>query len=179
MDDPERRLTALYDAHYRSVFRFALLRVDPDAAKDITSETFLVAWRRISHVPDPALPWLLGVARNLLLRQRDARLRDRTIVERLAALTTVWDTTNGDAAEHVLWRESAAAALSALTDKDVEAMVLTSWHGLPPGEAAKVVGCSKTTFTVRLHRARRRLAAALPTDSPHRPQAAARPQEQT
>jgi RNA polymerase sigma-70 factor (ECF subfamily) len=36
-----------------------------------------------------------------------------------------------------------------------------AWHGLSPREAARVVGCSTATFSVRLHRARKRLQQAL------------------
>jgi RNA polymerase sigma-70 factor (ECF subfamily) len=39
--------------------------------------------------------------------------------------------------------------------------MLTSWDGLDNGRAAAVLGCSPGTFAVRLHRARKRLAAAL------------------
>jgi hypothetical protein len=39
--------------------------------------------------------------------------------------------------------------------------MLTVWHGLQPGEAAEVIGCSRATLFVRIHRARRRLRQAL------------------
>ena len=38
----------------------------PEAVDDIVSETFLVVWRRLDDVPEPALPWLLIVARNVV-----------------------------------------------------------------------------------------------------------------
>ena len=43
--------------------------------------------------------------------------------------------------------------------------MLVAWEGLAPAEAAVVVDCSPEAFRVRLHRARRRLAAALVTES--------------
>jgi RNA polymerase sigma-70 factor (ECF subfamily) len=64
-------------------------------------------------------------------------------------------------AERVVEREAAKAALSALNDKDVEVIVLATWYGLSPREGARVVGCSATAFTVRLHRARERLTKAV------------------
>jgi DNA-directed RNA polymerase specialized sigma24 family protein len=42
-----------------------------------------------------------------------------------------------------------------------EAILLIAWEGLEPTAAARVVGCSAAAFRVRLHRARRRLAAGL------------------
>ncbi|MBB2910979.1 RNA polymerase sigma-70 factor (ECF subfamily) [Streptosporangium becharense] len=156
MDDPKARFTALYDRHYRSVFGYALLRAERQAAEDITSETFLIAWRQLERLPEEPLPWLLGIARNLLRAQRRWGLRRRTLVERLAELTPA-----GDVAEQVAERETALAALAGLSERDAEAVILASWYGLAPAEAAKLAGCSARAFTVRLHRARRRLAQAL------------------
>jgi RNA polymerase sigma-70 factor (ECF subfamily) len=48
-----------------------------------------------------------------------------------------------------------------LSDADREALLLTAWEGLDARQAAAAVGCSTGTFTVRLHRARRRLEQAL------------------
>jgi DNA-directed RNA polymerase specialized sigma24 family protein len=59
----------LYREHYDSVLSYAARRIDPDTARDIAAETFLVAWRRSTAVPqDPRLvrPWLYGVARRVL-----------------------------------------------------------------------------------------------------------------
>ncbi|RJL35379.1 RNA polymerase sigma factor [Bailinhaonella thermotolerans] len=159
MDDPEGRFTALYDRHYRSLLGYALLRAEQGVAEDVVSETFLVAWRRLPEVPEPALPWLIGVARNLLRKQRDSRLRGESLVDRFAALGG--EPAAADVAEHVVAREAALAALAALPERDVEALVLTVWHGLTPAEAALATGSSRAAFAVRLHRARRRLARAL------------------
>ncbi|MCW2912339.1 MAG: hypothetical protein JWN52_407 [Actinomycetia bacterium] len=160
MDDPETRFTHLYDTHYRRVLAYALTHAESGAAEDIASETFLVAWQRLGDVPDPALPWLLGVARNLLYKQRDKGHRRRALATRVAALTTPQDLATWDVAEHVVERESALAAIATLTERELETLTLVNWHGLDPRAAAKVVGCSATAFFVRLHRARKRLAKA-------------------
>ncbi|MDP9841565.1 RNA polymerase sigma factor [Streptosporangium lutulentum] len=165
MDDPEERFTDLYDRHYRSVLGYALLRTEHGMAEDVSSETFLIAWRRLDELPDPALPWLLGVVRNLLAKQWDSRQRRRNLVDRLAALSTSQDHLIFDIAEHVVDRESALNALATLPEQDVEAMALATWHGLPPDQAAAVMGCSTRTYNVRLHRARKRLGRALGTEA--------------
>ncbi|WP_158578705.1 RNA polymerase sigma factor [Spongiactinospora rosea] len=161
MDDPEERFTDLYDRHYRNVLGYTLLRAERDVAEDVASETFIVAWRRLSDVPEAALPWLLGVARNLLAKQRDSRHRRQALVDRIVALSSQRDMETWDVAEHVIDREQALAALSALREKDVEAMVFATWYGLTPEEAAMAMGCSVRTYNVRLHRARKRLDQAL------------------
>ena len=42
--------------------------------------------------------------------------------------------------------------------------MLVAWDGLDHRDAATVVGCSTSAFTVRVHRARRRLARQLGGD---------------
>jgi RNA polymerase sigma-70 factor (ECF subfamily) len=161
VNDPAERFTALYDRHYRSVLGYALLRADQGVAEDVVSETFLIAWRRLDDLPDPPLPWLLGVTRNLLHKQYDSGRRRQALADRITAATTTDDLTGPDVAERVVERDAARAALSALRERDVEVIVLVTWYGLAPREAARVLGCSAANVALRLHRARRRLARAL------------------
>jgi RNA polymerase sigma-70 factor (ECF subfamily) len=42
-----------------------------------------------------------------------------------------------------------------------EILLLVAWEDLDPSSAAAALGCSRATFAVRLHRARRRLASAM------------------
>jgi predicted DNA-binding protein (UPF0251 family) len=54
-----------------------------------------------------------------------------------------------------------AAALAGLAERDREALMLVAWDGLEHRVAATVMGCSTGAFTVRVHRARRKLERAL------------------
>lgn len=166
MDEREARFTRLYESHYRNVFGYLVLRVPPHTAEDATGEVFTIAWRKIDDVPERALPWLLGVARNLALRTYGAADQARDLVDRIAGLTSEADLHAWDAAEHVVAREQALAALRTLSAKEAEAVTLAAWHGLEPADAARVAGCSRAAFTVRLHRGRRRLARALDIHDP-------------
>jgi RNA polymerase sigma-70 factor (ECF subfamily) len=161
VNDAQERFVDLYDACYRRVLGYAMQHLEADAAQDVASETFLIAWRRLSEVPEPPLPWLLAVARNLLRQQHGAATRRRRLEARITALTSEGDLLAWDAGEHVVERATALEALHALPKDDVEVLTLTTWHGLSPAEAATVIGCSPRAFTVRLSRARRRLADAL------------------
>lgn len=67
----------------------------------------------------------------------------------------------GDVAEAVVERAVMLHALACLPAQDQETLTLVAWHGLSSREAAAVVGCSRTAFLVRLHRARRRLEGAV------------------
>ncbi|MEU5995005.1 sigma-70 family RNA polymerase sigma factor [Spirillospora sp. NPDC047418] len=161
MDEQEARFTRLYETHYRSVFGYVVLRVAPRAAEDVTGEVFTTAWRKIDEVPERALPWLLGVARNLARQSHGATGRARRLVDRLTDLSTDAERHARDIADRVIARDQALAALRTLSAKEVEAVTLTAWHGLAPADAARVAGCSRAAFLVRLHRGRRRLAGAL------------------
>jgi RNA polymerase sigma-70 factor (ECF subfamily) len=171
VDEQEARFTRLYETYYRNVFGYVVLRVAPHAAEDVTGEVFTTAWRKIDEIPERALPWLLGVARNLARQSHGTAGQARRLVDRLADLTTDADRHAWDAADHVVARDQAVAALNTLSPKEAEAVTLTAWHGLEPAEAAQVAGCSRAAFVVRLHRGRRRLARALDTSHVPGPEA--------
>jgi RNA polymerase sigma-70 factor (ECF subfamily) len=151
----ERVFTDCYDA----VVRYAVRRVDADAAQDVVSETFLVAWRRFGELDGEPLPWLLGIARRVAANQRRSGLRRDSLLERLSA-TQAPASPSG---EPELRDRGLAAALAELGERDREALMLVAWDGLEHQQAAKVMGCSTGALTVRVHRARRRLAGKLAT----------------
>jgi RNA polymerase sigma-70 factor (ECF subfamily) len=161
MPSNEERFKRLHDEHFESIRRYAWRR-EPALADDIVSETFLVAWRRLDDVPDDAGPWLFGVARNVRLNlQRSAR-RQQAVARRL--------TVAEPSSEPPEQAESAAnvrRALAALPERDREVLLLHAWEGLDRRQIAVVLGCSLSNAGVRLHRARRRFAAALPADGPN------------
>jgi RNA polymerase sigma-70 factor (ECF subfamily) len=162
------RLEDLWDAHAVRVQAYALRHTDPDTAQDVLSETFLVAWRRLEHVPDDALPWLLVVARNLIHNADRAQIRVRVLASELGRLETAAPPSEGAPEALATERDLLLRALAALTDREREAILLVAWDGLAPEEGARVADCSTSAFHVRLHRARRRLAALVgePTSVP-------------
>ncbi len=159
-DDASTRLAALWDAHAVRVQAYALRHTDPDTAQDVLSETFLVAWRRIDDVPSSALPWLLVVARNLVRAARRAQRRRRELTEELVQLEAAAPLPDGAPEALATERDALLRGLAALTEREREAVLLVAWDGLAPADAAEVAGCTTAAFHVRLHRARRRLAAS-------------------
>jgi RNA polymerase sigma-70 factor, ECF subfamily len=155
----ERRFDRIYVDTYAPIRAYARRRCDPDLANDIVAETFLVAWRRLDEVPENALPWLYGVARRTIANARRSSRRADALAERAAASLTTAEAR--DIAERLGEVELIRRALSALPDVDREAVMLVAWEGLGPADAARAAGCSRPAFAVRLHRARKRLAAAL------------------
>lgn len=156
------RLEAIFKACYPRVLAYALRRTnDGSAAEEVVSETFLVAWRRIDVVPLEALPWLLGTARKVLANQRRSARR-RTPDGPLIPLEQVSDAdSRPPIPELVADRQAFARAFATLSPGDREVLALVAWDGLEPREAAPVLECSAATFSLRLHRARRRLLKEL------------------
>lgn len=65
----------LFERHAPSVHRYCFRRKgDWPRAEDLTSITFLEAWRRrdVDLAPDKVLPWLVGIATNVLRNDRRA-----------------------------------------------------------------------------------------------------------
>jgi RNA polymerase sigma-70 factor (ECF subfamily) len=158
-DEARHRFTAMYDAHRNQVWAYAASLAGRQHADDLASEAFVVAWRRFADIPDPALPWLLGVARNVA-RERiraDGRRGSLELALRDWASTSVFFGED----EAVAIRLDVLRALAELPAKDREVLILTAWQELTPHEAAQVVGATPTAIRVRLHRARRRLRQQL------------------
>ncbi len=153
--DELEAVTRLYERHAGAVHRYALRRSDSETAEEITAQVFMVAWRRRSALPQDALPWLYGVARRALAEHRRGTARRKRLGERL----------RGEAIEATpepeLLDERLAAALRQLSHDDREALLLRYWEELEPGQIAQVMGCSRATMAVRLHRARLRLRREL------------------
>ncbi|MFJ9736647.1 RNA polymerase sigma factor [Streptomyces sp. NPDC101166] len=157
-----QRFRDVYEECYPRVLAYATSLVGRQVGEDITSETFTVAWRRVRDISQPPLPWLLGVARNLVreLRRRDSRQYSLAVAE-AQRISSGARTDVGDVAADVTDRDAALQALASLSDADRELLTLIAWHGLSAKHAARVLGCTTATLTVRLHRARRRLERAL------------------
>ena len=75
--DPEQRFGRLYSQMHPDILGYLARRIGEQEAIDAAADVFVVAWRRISDVPegDAARPWLFGVARNVLRNRRRATRR--------------------------------------------------------------------------------------------------------
>lgn len=162
MAGDRERFERIYRENFDAVLRFAAGRIDPDRAKDVAAETFLVAWRRLDDVPAEPRPWLLGVARKVIAGQFRSEARRGALSMRLQSVTG--DAGYGDLAESLVDRDEMLAAFAALGERDREVLRLVAWDGLDVVEAAQVLEVTRLAFAVRLHRARRRLQRALGTD---------------
>jgi RNA polymerase sigma-70 factor, ECF subfamily len=155
-DDRTARFEQLFRAQYPAVAGYVRRRAEPDLLDDLVNEVFLVAWRRFDRVPENPRPWLLAVARNVVGTHIRGARRTRALKERLASVEVDWSTW-----EQPISTAAVGDALAALRAKDCEALMLVTWEGLAPSEAAQVLGESPAAFRVRLHRARARFRKLL------------------
>lgn len=156
--EPRDRFEAVVQLVGQPMLGFARRRADAETAQDVVSDALLVVWRRLDEVPlGGEIPWAVAVTRHCLANARRSARRQRSLVSRIARLSPptdaqepVWD---GDAGVH--------EALAQLGAEDRELLRLWAWDDLRPAEIAVVLDVSAETVSVRLHRAKKRLAALL------------------
>ncbi|MEW2114969.1 sigma-70 family RNA polymerase sigma factor [Streptomyces sp. NPDC005474] len=174
--DQRARFEALARVVTVPLHRYLLRRADPDQVDDILSETLLVLWRRIGDIPgldperipepdpDAVLPWCYGVARGCLANARRADRRRRSLLERLTWTAAGAARETGDA-DHTALHE----ALAQLRALDREIVQLWAYEELTPSRIAEVTGLSANAVSIRLHRAKKKLAARLERKTGARP----------
>lgn len=158
MDDVERhdRIERWFRAYGGRVLAYLLHRTDPETAQDVLQEVFVIAYRKAETVPQPPLGWLFGTARRVLANSgRGARRREQLELRVGANLT---DPPSPDETTTSLLVTDTLARMSSA---DREVLTLSAWYELTGDEAAQALGCSRSAYNVRLHRARRRFADEL------------------
>lgn len=140
----------LFDRHYARVRRYAWARIGP-AGEDLAAEAFAVAFAardRYDVTRQDALPWLLGIATNLIRRQRREerrRLQLLAAIDRERPPEPVTGSIN----------PAVAAALERLHRRDRDVLVLYAVAELSYSEIAEALGIPEGTVRSRLNRARR------------------------
>lgn len=151
---------------YADLLRFVERRIPPGEAEDVVSTVFLTAWRRFDDLPADARPWLFAVARRTMANQTRGWLRRQALDVRLVSPA---EPAYGDDAAGAAARIDLERAWRGLRPGDREVLALVAFDGLTADQAATVLGCRRSTFAMRLGRARERLRAALEPTAATRP----------
>jgi RNA polymerase sigma factor (sigma-70 family) len=156
----------LFDRHATVIRDYLARRVGPQQAEDLTGETFLVAFSKRDKYdrsrPD-ALPWLYGIASNLIRQRRRAEVRQLRALARTGV-----DPVFADHADSVSARVTAqastralAGALAKLTAGERDVLFLAAWADLSYEELAAGLDIPVGTVRSRLSRARAKVRAAV------------------
>lgn len=163
--DAQERFQTVFDLHFDAVHRYLHRRAGADVADDLAAETFAVAFARRAAFHDRgsgALPWLLGIATNLLRRYR--RTEERRLRAYARTGIDVWTQLDDDDAARIDARTHGArlaGALLALRRQDRETFLLCTLGELTYSEAADALALPVGTVATRMRRARETLAAEL------------------
>jgi RNA polymerase sigma-70 factor (ECF subfamily) len=154
----------IFDRHYQSVLRYARRRAGIDEGEEIAARTFLLAFElreRFAPQATTALPWLLGIATNLLRhRARSERVHLASLARVPAPLDEELDLETSLDAERA--RGEIAEALVALRAEARDALLLNVLGGLGYAEVAAAlqipIGTVRSTISRAKAQLRERLA---------------------
>lgn len=160
----------LFSDHAPAIYNYCFRRTgDWALAEDLTSVVFMEAWRRrgsVDLVDQPVLPWLYGVATNVLRNHRRALRRHRAALLRIPdpGLTPDFAEDAAVRLDHQKQMRGLLDAIATLSEGEQEVLALCRWQGLSYADAAGALGVPVGTVRSRLARARARLADRLELD---------------
>ncbi len=133
----------LYERYGRMVHGVLLARVRPADADDLTQDVFLIAWRRLRSLRDPAAfgGWLVTIARRRAIDHlRQARDEVELEETHLGRNDPDWEA------------HAALAALRTLPKAYRETLILRLVEGMTGPEIAERTGLTPGSVRVNLHR---------------------------
>jgi RNA polymerase sigma-70 factor, ECF subfamily len=153
--DPEA-FGELYARHESAVLSFLMRRTgDPELAADLAAETFaaaLLSVRRYRPGKAPAIAWLLGIARNILLRSIKRRRVEDRARRRLDMPPLPLRDELLDRVERLGADERAAQLLAQLTPEQAQAVRARIIDEEPYAEIASAMRCSESVVRQRVSR---------------------------
>jgi RNA polymerase sigma factor (sigma-70 family) len=159
----------IYDRHADALLRFLGRRVGAEVAEGLHGELFRVAFERRKTFDSSrasALPWLFGIASNLLRKHWRAEARRLRASARMAAgreLANRHASASASAAAfdaHTLFPR-VVEAIDSLPAGEREALLLFAWEDLSYQHVADALELPIGTVRSRLNRARGRLRELL------------------
>lgn len=156
----------VFDRHAQEIYRYCARRIGTDAVDDAVADTFVIAYERRARFDasrSSALPWLYGIATNVLHRYRRAEAGHRRLLRHTN------ETSAESPADRAVARADAGTAIRALAgeldkvprrQRDVLYLYAA---GLTYAEIATALDIPIGTVMSRLNRGRTRLRTALHT----------------
>ncbi|MEJ7567706.1 MAG: RNA polymerase sigma factor [Gaiellaceae bacterium] len=156
---------AIFDRHFSAISRYLRRRLRHPIADELAAEAFTTAFagRRSYDLDRPtALPWLYGIAANLVRRhardeERELHAYSRTGIDPVVA-------SDSEPLERLLRQDLEPRVAQALTDLDPgdrEVLLLFAWANLGYEEIGCALVLPLGTVKSRLNRARGQVRASL------------------
>lgn len=143
----QRAFAALHARYAAMVHAILLARLPPSDAEDQVQEVFLLAWRRLGQLEEPAGfgAWLAAIARH---RAVDVLRRRRPTEPLVPTMSDVARASSADVAEahHVI------AMIQTLPEAYRETLVMRLCEGMSGPEIAEVTGLEPGSVRINLHR---------------------------
>ena len=166
----EDQIAALFDRHFPAIHAYLRRRLPAESARELAAETFLIAYRRRGDFDgtkgDP-LPWLFGIASNLVRGERRRERRELRAYGRTGVDPVVDDL--GDLEQRLDVQadfKRVATAIADLPSQSREVLLLYAWADLSYEEISKALGINVGTVRSRLARCRGRLRDAFDAGPP-------------
>lgn len=152
----------LFERHAKVIYNYCFRSVgDWSAAEDLLSSTFLEAWRRRDKElrGEDVLPWLYGIATNLIRNRRRSERRFAAALRRMPELRPEPDfaTATDEFMDDEQRLQHALALLQQLPQREREVFILCAWMELGYEAAAVALELPIGTVRSRLSRARAHL----------------------
>jgi len=165
--DLESRLTSTHRANAPDLLRFIGRRVEtPEDAADVLAETFLVAWRRIQHMPftdTEARMWLYGIAKNTSTNWNRSAHRRNSLSDSLRDQIRHAPQTYEPISPSSL---DVQRALDKLPPSHRELTILVHWDGFTIAEAGIILELPEATARSRYYKAKQLLRLELSEEAP-------------
>jgi RNA polymerase sigma factor (sigma-70 family) len=156
----------VFDRHANAIYRFAARRLQPASAEDVVAESFARAFaargRFVAGATGSALPWLFGIATNVIRTHRREEERMLRAYARggVDPADDSVDTRIESMDARAVWPR-VAAALAEIRPAERDAITLLAWGDLSYAEIAEALGVPVGTVRNLIHRARAHLQAHL------------------
>lgn len=158
----------IFRRHFRAIYGFLNHRLDPSLAEEAASEVFEIALTsRAKFVAqhDTALPWLYGIATNVVAKKHRSAERQTRAYTKQANHSVAPEVGVSTGSINRVHAHSTASKLkpflSSLSARDQSILHLFVYNELEPGEIAAELKMPSAAVRSRLHRLRKQLRSKI------------------